>query len=65
MPYYIDIEGCGVSVGGSNARIRYNVLARPGREEENGPITDSQALMRKCLTRKSLLESFSTHAFAL
>lgn len=76
MPYYIYfkcLQNTGLmtwgavvlSVGGSNALICYNVLATPGREEENGPITDSQAPMRKCLTRKSLLESSSTHAFAL
>lgn len=52
-----DMEVCGVSVGGSNALVCSNVLATPEREEENGPIIGSQAPMRKCPTRKSLLES--------
>lgn len=52
-----DREGCGTTVGGGNALICCNLLLTADKEEENGPIPDSQALTRKRPTRKQHSES--------
>lgn len=47
-----DREDRGITVGGSNDLVCCNLLLKVDEEEENGPITNSQALARKWPTRK-------------